>query len=340
LTLLRNLKNSTDIRTGLRDVLKSINDIERLIGRITTLAARPRDLGALRDSSVSIAMVKSLISSVNCSLLKTIMTDLDDFSDIREKLSAALVDEPPLSSKEGGIIRKEFNAELDELKSIQTEGKKWISDLETTEKEKTGINSLKIGFNRVFGYYIEVTKTNLDLVPGDYIRKQTLANAERYITPELKEFEEKILGAQEKIIELEKKLFESLRSEVANESVRVRKSSSLIAMLDVFCSLSEAASGFGYTRPNINSGDTIELKQSRHPVVERLELENGFVPNDLLLDSDQQFLLITGPNMAGKSTLIRQVAHIVILAQMGSFVPADYAKNRDRRQGLYKGRGF
>ena len=147
-----------------------------------------------------------------------------------------------------------------------------------------------------------------------------------HITPELKEFEEKILGAQEKIIELEKKLFESLRSEVANESVRVRKSSSLIAMLDVFCSLSEAASGFGYTRPNINSGDTIELKQSRHPVVERLELENGFVPNDLLLDSDQQFLLITGPNMAGKSTLIRQVAHIVILAQMGSFVPADYAK--------------
>ena len=320
------LKNSTDLRTGLRDEFKKINDIERLIGRITTLAARPRDLGALRDSSVSIAMVKSLINSVKCSLLKTIMTDLDDFSDIREKLFASLVDEPPLSSKEGGIIRKEFNAELDELKSIQTEGKKWISDLETTEKEKTGINSLKIGFNRVFGYYIEVTKTNLDLVPGDYIRKQTLANAERYITPELKEFEEKILGAQEKIIEHEKKLFELLRSEVANESVRVRKSSSLIAMLDVLCSLSEAASGFGYTRPEINSGDTIELKQSRHPVVERLELENGFVPNDLLLDSDQQFLLITGPNMAGKSTLIRQAAHIVILAQMGSFVPADYAK--------------
>jgi len=320
------LKNSSDLRKDLRDELKKINDIERLIGRITTLAARPRDLGALRDSSVSITEVKSLIKPASCSLLKAVLADLDDFSDIREKLSAALVDEPPISSKEGGIIRKGHNPELDELKSIQTEGKKWISDLERTEKEKTGINSLKVGFNRVFGYYIEVTKTNLDLVPDDYIRKQTLANAERYITPELKEFEEKILGAQEKIIEQEKELFELLRSDVAKESARVRKSSSLIGMLDVLCSLSEVASDFGYTRPEINDGDSIELRQSRHPVVERLELENGFVPNDILLDSDQQFLLITGPNMAGKSTLIRQAAHIVILAQMGSFVPADYAK--------------
>ena len=320
------LKNRSELRTDLRNELKKINDIERLIGRITTLAARPRDLGALRDSSVSIAELKSLMKPVRCNLLKTVLADLDDFSDIREKLSAALVDEPPLSSKEGGIIQKGFSAELDELKSIQTEGKKWISDLEATEKEKTGINSLKIGYNRVFGYYIEVTKANQGLTPDYYIRKQTLTNAERYITPELKDFEEKVLGAQEKIVELEKKLFESLRLEVSNESARVRKSSALIAMLDVFCSLSETASGFGYVRPEIDNSGSIELRQSRHPVVERLELENGFVPNDILLDSEQQFLLITGPNMAGKSTLIRQAAHIVILAQMGSFVPAEYAR--------------
>ncbi len=317
------LKNNLNLKTELRNELKKINDIERLIGRITTLAARPRDLGALRDSSVSITLVRSLLGPVSCSLLKSVKEDLDDLSDIREKLSASLVDEPPLSSRDGGIIRKGYNSELDELKSIQTEGKKWISDLEAAEKEKTGINSLKIGYNRVFGYYIEVTKANIELTPETYIRKQTLTNAERYITPELKEFEEKILGAQEKIIELEKKHFDMLREEVANESARVRKSSALIAMLDVFCSLAETAAGYGYVRPEIDSSGSIELKQSRHPVVERLELENGFVPNDILLDSEQQFLLITGPNMAGKSTLIRQAAHIVILAQMGSFVPAE-----------------
>lgn len=320
------LKTNSDLRVEVTGELKKINDIERLIGRITTLSARPRDLGALRDSSVSITKIKSLIAGVDCTLLKSVLTDLDDFSDIRKKLSDALVDEPPLLSKEGGIIRKGFNTELDELKSIQTEGKKWISDLESSEKKKTGINSLKVGYNRVFGYYIEVTRANLQLTPENYIRKQTLTNAERFITPELKEFEEKILGAQEKILVLEKQLFDLLRADVANESGRVRKSSALIAMLDVFCSLAEIASGYGYERPEVNSTGIIELTQCRHPVVERFELENGFVPNDILLDKEQQFLLITGPNMAGKSTLIRQVAHIVILAQMGSYVPAEKAK--------------
>ena len=319
------LKIASDLRAELTGELKKINDIERLIGRITTLAARPRDLGALRDSSVSITKLKTLTQDARCSLLKMVHSELDDFQDIREKLSSALVDEPPLSSREGGIIRKGFNSELDELKSVQTDGKKWISDLEAAEKEKTGINSLKVGYNRVFGYYIEVTKVNSDLTPEYYIRKQTLANAERYITPELKEFEEKIIGAQEKIIEIEKKLFEELRLIVAEQSARIRKSSALVAMLDVFCSLSEAASGFDYVRPAIDNGRAIDLRQCRHPVVERLELENGFVANDILIDNEQQFLLITGPNMAGKSTLIRQAAHIVILAQMGSFVPAEYA---------------
>ena len=320
------LKENAELRNGLQTELKKLNDIERLIGRISTVAAKPRDLGGLRDSTYSISQIKSIAGEFDSLLLKTIYEELDDLADIKELLLKALVDQPPYSSRDGGIFREGFNKDLDHLRSIQNDGKKWISDLESKEKASTGINSLKVGYNKVFGYYIEVTKTNLNFVPENYIRKQTLSNAERFITPELKEFEEKVLTAEEKILEIEKTLFEELRKAVSDESVRIRNTSSLIAEIDVLCSLAEVADIFSYARPEVNSSGIIDLKDSRHPVVENLELENGFVPNDILLDKENQILLITGPNMAGKSTLIRQAAQIVILAQIGSFVPASYAE--------------
>jgi len=320
------LKEKSEIRNGFREELKKLNDIERLIGRISTVAAKPRDLGGLRDSTYSISRIKSISGQLGSELLYAIYKELDDLADIQEFLLNALVDQPPYSSKEGGIFREGFNKELDQLRSIQSDGKKWISELESKERAATGINSLKVGFNKVFGYYIEVTKTNIDLVPQSYIRKQTLSNAERFITPELKDFEEKILHAEEKIIEIEKGLFEQIRKKVSDESDRIRRTSSLIAEIDVLCSFSEIADIYGYHKPEINQGEVINLKDSRHPVVESLQLENGFVPNDILLDRENQILLITGPNMAGKSTLIRQAALIVILGQIGSFVPASIAK--------------
>lgn len=321
------LKESSSFRRSLRDELRKINDIERLIGRITTQSAKPRDLGVLRDSSYSVTNIKSILAKAQSEIVVFIRESLDELLDVRERLSDALVDEPPFSAKDGGIIRSGFNEDLDQLKTIRNDGKKWISELELKEKRKTGISSLKIGYNRVFGYYIEVTKTNLGSVPDSYIRKQTLTSAERFITPELKEFEEKITTAQERILEIEKGLFESLRLEISKESERVRSTASLISELDVLCSLSEIADEYEYVRPEISDNGVIELKDSRHPVVERFELETGFVPNDINLDLEQnQFLLITGPNMAGKSTLIRQTALITLMTQMGSFVPASYAK--------------
>lgn len=315
------------LRNELRKELGNINDIERLIGRISTPGAKPRDLSGLRDSSLSISVLKDLLRDVTADELITVRNDLDDLSDIREYLSVALVDEPPATPKDGGLIRKGFSTELDELRELQTSGRKWISDLELNERKRTGISSLKTGYNKVFGYYIEVTKTNLDLVPESYIRKQTLANAERYITPELKEYEEKIATAEERIIEIEKTLFDQLRTYVSGHSKRVRTTSSMIARLDVFCSLSEAACEYDYTMPVVEESCILELTDSRHPVVERIEPGGGFVPNDISIDTDDnQFLLITGPNMAGKSTLIRQSALIVLMAQLGSFVPATSAR--------------
>ena len=320
------LKKHPESRKNFRAELKKINDIERLIGRISTVAAKPRDLGGLRDSTYSISEIKSVLSKLNSELLLNIYEELDELIDIKELLLNALVDQPPYSSKDGGIFRSGYNGELDQLRSIQNDGKNWISELESSEKAATGINSLKVGYNKVFGYYIEVTKTNLNLVPENYVRKQTLSNAERFITQELKEFEEKILNAEERILEIEKNLFEVLRLKVSDHSERIRNTSFLIAEIDVLCSLADVADRNGYVKPAINNSEVIDLKDSRHPVVESLDLENGFVPNDILLNRENQLLLITGPNMAGKSTLIRQAALIVILAQIGSFVPASKAE--------------
>jgi DNA mismatch repair protein MutS len=327
LDAIEELKDKPNLRKKLRGILKEISDIERLIGRISTTSARPRDLGALRDSSYFISELKQVLKDFGATLLTQISQRLDDLIDIRELLERALADELPPSSRDGGIIRDGFSNELDELRRIKCEGKKWIAELESKEKKSTGISSLKVGYNQVFGYYIEVTKPNLHLVPESYIRKQTLVNAERFITPELKEYEEKILGAEDKTLEIEKELFEEIRKRVAKESERVRHTATLIAELDVLSSLSEVADKYDYTKPQISDSGIIDLKESRHPVVERMDLGERFVPNDVRLDLEEnQFLIITGPNMAGKSTLIRQVALIVLMAQMGSFVPAKEAR--------------
>jgi DNA mismatch repair protein MutS len=320
------LKRKAAVRGEIRGALKEISDIERLIGRIAISSARPRDLGSLRDSSRYISSIKAALHGAGGEMLKNIAENLDDLDDIREIIESTLVDEPPVTARDGGVIRGGVSGELDELRSLRRDGRKWIAELESREKSASGIGSLKVSYNRVFGYYIEVSKANLSLVPDRFIRRQTLANAERYVTEELKEYEEKILGAEDRILELEKELFEDLRKKVALESERVRRTSSLISEIDVLCSLSEAAEKYSYVRPQLAASGVIELKNNRHPVVERMDLGERFVPNDIRLDSDEnQFLIITGPNMAGKSTLIRQVALSVIMAQMGSFVPSTHA---------------
>jgi DNA mismatch repair protein MutS len=315
------------IRNKLRSFLKDISDIERLIGRISTTSARPRDLGALKNSSILISEVKGLLEILNAKLTVETRDRIEDLADIRELLDKAIVDEPPISSRDGGIIKDGFREGLDELRTIKRDGRKWIAGLEAKEREATGISSLKIGYNRVFGYYIEVTNTNRHLVPNHYIRKQTLVNAERFITPELKDEEERILGAEEEIIELEKELFEEIRETVSKETDRIRLTAHLIGMIDVISCLALVAEKYNYARPQVCDSRLVDIKESRHPVVERMELGERFVPNDVRLDNEEnQFLIITGPNMAGKSTLIRQVALTIIMAQMGSFVPAKEAK--------------
>ncbi len=320
-------KSNPRLKNDLRTILKDISDIERLIGRISTTSARPRDLGSLRDSSYHISEIKEKLQSLDAKVLKQISKNIDELDDLRGMLEKTLVEELPVSSREGGIIQEGINHALDELRSIRRDGKKWIAELQTREKQATGISSLKIGYNKVFGYYIEVTKTHLDSVPDHYIRKQTLVNAERYITQELKEYEEKLLGAEDKILDIERELFEGIRIKVANESDRVRKTAGLIAKIDVLSSLSEVAEKYDYTRPITSNTKNLDLKNNRHPVIERMDLGEGFVPNDIRLDQkEDQVLIITGPNMSGKSTLIRQVALSVLMAQMGSFVPASHAE--------------
>jgi DNA mismatch repair protein MutS len=320
-------KGKPRLKSDLRAVLKDISDIERLIGRISTTSGRPRDLGSLRDSSAHIAQIKNSLGDADTKMLRQIAAGIDDLQDIRQMLERVIVDEPPVSSRDGGIIKEGVNLALDELRAIRRDGKRWIAELESREKKATGISSLKIGYNKVFGYYIEVTKTHLSSVPDYYIRKQTLVNAERYITQDLKEYEEKLLGAEDKILEIERELFEHTRLKVAEESERIRRTASLVATIDVFCSLSEVAEKYDYVRPRISKGRGLDLKNNRHPVIERMDLGERFVPNDIKLDSkENQVLIITGPNMAGKSTLIRQVALTVLMAQMGSFVPASQAE--------------
>ncbi len=316
------LKERHQVRAGLRAALGRVYDLERLISRVSLGAANARDLVALRQSFTALPDIGSYIAPSSAGLLQRTLEAWDDLEDLRGLIERAIHDDPPYTLREGKLIRRGYDAGLDELRSISKEGKGFIAGIEQRERERTGIASLRVSYNKVFGYYIEVTKPNLPNVPPDYIRKQTMVNAERFITPELKEYEEKVLGAEEKILDLEQKLFQEVRGKVADGTVRVQEMARRIAVLDCLASLAEAAAQNSYVRPVVDGGDVIRITEGRHPVIEQLA-EDRFVPNDTLLDRDgNQLIIITGPNMAGKSTYMRQVALIAIMAQMGGFVPA------------------
>jgi len=314
-------------RTEISENLKEIGDLERLISKISTGRANARDLIALKSSLQKIPHIKTLLSDFSDSTLNKIYNSLDDLSDVVNKISESILDNPAGSLNEGGIIKNGYSAELDELREIAYHGKDWVAKFQQSEREKTQIPSLKVNFNKVFGYYIEISNAHKNKIPENYIRKQTLVGSERYITPELKEFEEKILNAEERINTLEYQLFNEVRIFVSHRTEEIQKNAKLIGMLDVLNSFAEVADKYNYVKPQINSGDEIVLIKSRHPVVERI-LPPGekFTPNDCRLNNeDQQIILLTGPNMAGKSVYLRQIGLIVLLAQIGSFVPAEKA---------------
>ena len=320
--------SKSNLRDETREHLGSMNDIERLLSRLSSGRAMPRDLVALRESLIHIPELKQLLKSVNNKELKSLISQSTDLSKLTELIKSALNDEPPATKTDGGYIRDGYNEQLDELRSISSSGKDWIASMQAKERERLGIPSLKIGYNRVFGYYLEVTKMHINKVPEDFIRKQTLVNSERYITPELKEYEEKVLGAEEKIKALELKLFDEILDKVLDSAGEIQWNADVIARLDVLSTFGLTAESEEWTRPVLEESTRISIKDGRHPVVEEL-LPPGesFVPNDLEADChDRQIHLVTGPNMAGKSTYLRQIAIIVLLAQIGSYVPASEVK--------------
>ena len=321
------LKDDHIRRTNLRKTLSCIYDLERLAGRVSLRVANPRDLVALKNSLLAVPELKSLLNDCTAPAICAICSQITEMSGVVDVISRAIMDNPPPKIQDGGFIAPGYDEELDKLRLISRDGKQWIASLEAEERKKTGINSLKVGFNNVFGYYIEVTKANAALVPDSYIRKQTLVNAERYINQALKEFEQTVLNAEERIKKREQDLFIALRDGLDRHIAEIQKNSHLIADLDALAALSEVAEKYHYICPEIDDEDTIDIKDGRHPVVESALKNEGFVPNDCLMDLyHNKLLVITGPNMAGKSTYIRQVALIVLLAQMGSFVPAAKAK--------------
>ncbi|HTP65890.1 MAG TPA: DNA mismatch repair protein MutS [Geobacteraceae bacterium] len=314
-------------RREIAGLLDGIHDLERLNGRISLASAGAKDLVALCESIERVPAIKNSFAGSASSLLHCLYDGIEPLEDLVQLIKQGIVENPPFVLREGGIIADGYNAELDELRAISREGKGFIARLEAQEKARTGIGSLKIRYNKVFGYYIEVTKTNLSGIPDDYIRRQTLANAERFVTPELKEYEEKVLGAEERITGLEYALFQEIREKVAAQGARIARTADNLATLDILVSLAELAHDRGYCRPLVDDGDVISISDGRHPVIEAMNLGERFVPNDTLLDNrDNQLLIITGPNMAGKSTFMRQVALITLMAQIGSFVPAESAR--------------
>ena len=316
----------TTDRGKVRDTLKSIQDLERLIARIALSTAGPRDLVALSRSLAAVPRLRLLLTDCQAPLARSLAGELDELGDVREWIDRAIVDEPPALAREGGFVRDGFDTEVDGLRHISRSGKQVIAEMESGQRTRTGIASLKVRFNRVFGYYIEVSKSNLHAVPQDYIRKQTIAGGERFITPALKEYEEKVLGADERIVTRELEIFEALRQRVAAEAPRVLDTARAVAGLDVLSGLAETAAVCNYTKPHVHDGDEVAATDVRHPVVERLA-GGTFVPNDIRLNgSTHQLVILTGPNMGGKSTYLRQVALLCVLAQTGSFVPARDAK--------------
>ncbi|HBM81407.1 MAG TPA: DNA mismatch repair protein MutS [Clostridiaceae bacterium] len=327
-TAVEELLNNVYMREVLKEKLKGIYDIERLIGKIVYGNLNARDLISLKQSISLLPGLKKCISECKSPMLKDVFNKMDVLDDIYSLIDKAIADDPPVSIKDGFIIKGGYNETVDKLRTASVEGKNWIVKLEEKERESTNIKSLKVGYNKVFGYYIEVTKANLNLVPQDrYIRKQTLANSERYVTPELKEMESTILGAEDKVVQIEYDLFCDIREKIRSQIERMQNTSWAVSTVDVLCSLSNAASENDYVKPEITQDGTITIKDGRHPVIEKTLSYGMFVPNDTILDNDQnRIAIITGPNMAGKSTYMRQVALIVIMAQIGSFVPASYAK--------------
>ncbi len=310
----------------LRETIASIRDLERIIARLNIGSANARDMLALADGLAMVPPVKTLLSNFDTILFDELQENLHGSPDLTESIFGAVAGEPPTTLTEGGIIRPGFSAELDELRSASTEGKSWLSNIQKKEQERSGIRTLKVKYNKVFGYYIEISKSNLNLVPEDYIRKQTLVNAERFITPELKEVESKILGAEDKSKALEYQLFQKLRAFVLEFTGKIQESAAALAKIDVICTLAECARVYSYVRPRISEDETLIIEGGRHPVLDAVMQGERFVPNDTLLDGDEnRMMIITGPNMAGKSTYIRQTALLVLMAQMGSFIPADRA---------------
>ncbi len=320
------LKNDIMLRGEVIDNLKKVYDIERLAGKMAYGNGTPRDMITLKNSLSKLPEIRKVLENVKSEYLKDIYQNIDELQDMHELIEKSIVDDPPMSTKDGGYIKLGYNEDIDTLKHATTDGKSWLMKLEADEKEKTGIKSLKIGFNKVFGYYIEVTNLYKDMVPDTYIRKQTLTNGERYITEELKNMENQILGAEEKVIKLELEAFRQIREEIAKNVKRMQKTAEAISSLDVLTSFAQVAEEMNYCKPEINKDGILDIKEGRHPVIEKMLSSGEFVSNDTYLDTEENRLaIITGPNMAGKSTYMRQVALITLMAQVGSFVPATRA---------------
>ena len=326
LDAVKELKDDIMLRGELISNLKGVYDIERLAGKISYGNANARDLNSLKTSSSKLPEIKRLIANSKSKMLQSIYNELDTLEDIYALIEKAIVDDPPIVITDGGLIKTGYNPEIDELKTAMTDGRTWLAELEAREKEQTGIKNLKVGYNKVFGYYIEVTKSNLSLVPDSYIRKQTLTGGERYITEELKELESKVLGAEEKVISLEYNDFTKIREQVKSQIQRLQKSAMAVSKLDVLCSFATVAEDQNYCMPQVDNSGIIDIKDGRHPVIEKMLPSGSFVSNDTYMDKvENRLSIITGPNMAGKSTYMRQVALIALMAQIGSFVPATSA---------------
>lgn len=326
LDCVESFKNNVLDRAELREQLSSINDIERLMSKVIYATANARDLLSLKNSFKCLPDIKNAIKSFPCALIDDIVCQFDVLEDLYQLLDASINEEPPFSVREGGLIKKGYNEEVDKLHAAKEEGASWLLDIENREKEETGISKLRIKYNKVFGYYIEVTNSFKDMVPDRYIRKQTLTNCERFITPELKEIEDTILGADEKAVALEYDIFSEIRNKVASQVERIKSAAYIISLIDVMQSMATVAEKNNYVKPVVNNGNNIDIKNGRHPVVEQITKES-FIPNDTFLDLGENRLdIITGPNMAGKSTYMRQCALIVLMAQIGSFVPAESAE--------------